>query len=99
MSDENRSAGTIALPARCGVSAAQIVVEAGLGLTPGARLEVDATNVERMSCAVTVALVSAARTVAGAGGALVVRTPSAAFTDAFADLGLFEALMQMEFAE
>jgi len=99
MSDENRAACAIALPERCGVPAAQAVIEAGLGLEPGARLEVDATEVARMCCASIVALVSAARTAADAGGALVIRTPTAAFTDAFSDLGLFEALMNMEFSE
>jgi anti-anti-sigma regulatory factor len=52
-----------------------------------------------MSCATAVALISLARTAAEAGGAVIIRAPTGAFTDAFADLGLFEPLMNMQFAE
>jgi hypothetical protein len=52
-----------------------------------------------MSCAVAVALISVVRFAADTGGGVVVAAPSSAFTDAFADLGLFESLMSMEFAE
>jgi len=99
MSGDKQEAGALALPERCGVSAAQEIAEAGRGLEPGGRLDIDAGQVSRMSCATAVALVSAARSATASGGALVIRAPTAAFTDAFADLGLFEALMNMEFAE
>jgi anti-anti-sigma regulatory factor len=52
-----------------------------------------------MSCATAVTLISLAQTAAGSGGAVIIRAPTGAFTDAFADLGLFEALMNMQFAE
>jgi anti-anti-sigma regulatory factor len=87
------------LPERCGASAAHELVDAGRALAPGGRLRVDAGAVARMSCATAVALIGVARSAAQAGGAVIVRSPSAAFTDAFADLGLFESLMNMEFAE
>ncbi len=87
------------LPERCGASAAHDLVAAGRALDPGARLRIDAGAVARMSCATIVALISLARTATQTSGAVIVRTPTDAFTDAFADLGLFESLMNMEFAE
>ncbi|MCH8169501.1 MAG: STAS domain-containing protein [Proteobacteria bacterium] len=87
------------LPERCGASAAHDLVAAGRALAPGARMRIDAGAVARMSCATAVTLISLARSVAGTGGEVVIRTPTGAFTDAFADLGLFEALMHMQFAE
>jgi anti-anti-sigma regulatory factor len=92
-------ADSVKLPERCGLSAAQQIVAAGAALPAGGKLQIDAGAVTRMSCATVVALISAAKTLAEAGGGIVVREPNAAFTDAFADLGLFEFLMQMEFAE
>ncbi len=87
------------LPERCGTSTAHGIVAAGRALAPGARLRIDASAVARMSCATIVALISLAQTAKQTGGAVIVRTPTGAFTDAFADLGLFESLMNMEFAE
>ncbi len=87
------------LPERCGASAAHDLVAAGRALDPGARMRIDAGAVARMSCATVVALISLARAAAGTGGAVIIRAPTDAFTDAFADLGLFESLMNMEFAE
>ncbi len=85
------------LPERCGASAAQDLVAAGRALDPGARLRIDAGAVTRMSCAAIVALISLAQTARQTGGAVIVQTPTDAFTDSFTDLGLFESLMNMEF--
>ena len=52
-----------------------------------------------MSCATVVALICLSRTAAETGGEVIIRAPTSAFTDAFADLGLFEPLMNMQFAE
>ncbi len=87
------------LPERCGAAAAHDLAAAGRALDPGARMRIDAGAVGRMSCAVIVALVSLAEAAAETGGAVIIRAPTGAFTDAFADLGLFEALMNMQFAE
>ena len=87
------------LPERCGASAAHDLAAAGRALDPGARLRIDANAVARMSCTAVVALISLAQTAAQAGGAVIIRAPTDAFTDAFADLGLFESLMNLEFAE
>ncbi len=87
------------LPERCGASAAHDLAAAGRALEPGARMRIDAGAVARMSCATVVALISLAQAVAEAGGAVIIRAPTNAFTDAFTDLDLFQALMSMEFAE
>jgi anti-anti-sigma regulatory factor len=98
MSDAPASA-EFTLPKRCGASAAHDLVAAGRALDPGARMRIDAGAVARMSCATVVALISLARAATQTGGAVIVCAPTNAFTDAFADLGLFESLMNMEFAE
>ena len=86
------------LPERRGPSAAHNLVAAGRELDPGASLRIEASEVERMSCAIVLALVSVAQAAADTGGAVIIRAPTNAFTDAFADLGMFESLMKMEFA-
>ena len=87
------------LPERCGGAVARDLVAAGRALAPGARLRIEAGAVTRISCAAIVAVISLARAAAEAGGAVIIRAPTNVFTDAFADLGLFESLMKMEFAE
>jgi len=94
----NAEAAVFVLPQRCGASATHELVAAGLKLGAGGRMEIDASAVVRMSCAAVVALISLVESTGSAGGGVVIRAPAAAFTDAFADLGLFEALMKMEFA-
>ncbi len=98
MSDAPASA-EFTLPERCGASAAHDLADAGRALAPGARMRIDAGAVARMSCATVVALISLARAATQTGGAVIVCAPTNTFTDAFADLGLFESLMKMEFAE
>ncbi len=98
MTDDPASAD-FTLPERCSASAAHDLVAAGRALDPGARMRIDAGAVARVSCAAIVVLISLARAAAGNGGAVIVSATTDAFTDAFADLGLFESLMNMEFAE
>ncbi len=98
MTDDAPIAG-FTLPERCGASAAHDLVAAGRALDPGASMRIEAGAVGRMSCAIVLALVSVAQAAADTGGAVIIRAPTDAFTDAFADLGLFESLMNMEFAE
>jgi anti-anti-sigma regulatory factor len=92
-------AAEFTLPERCGASTAHDLVAMGRSLAPGARLCVEAAAVVRMSCATIVALISLAQTATETGGAVIIRAPNNAFTDAFANLGLYESLMNMEFAE
>ena len=87
------------LPERAGASTAHDLAAAGRALEPGTKLRVEAGAVVRMSCATIVALISLTRAAAENGGAVIIRTPTNAFTDAFSDLGLFESLMNMEFSE
>ena len=97
----NDGSGTtdFTLPDRSGVSTAHDLAAAGRSLEAGARLRVDAGAVTRISCATIIALISLTRAAVENGGAVIIRAPTNAFTDAFADLGLFESLMNMEFAE
>lgn len=100
MSEETQDAQPeIALPERCGISVAHDLVEAGQAMQPGGRIVIGAEAVDRMSCAAVIALVSLSKTAALTEGSVVIRAPTAAFTDAFSHLGLFESLMSMEFAE
>ena len=98
MSD-NPTITDFTLPERSGASTAHDLVAAGRALSPGAPMRIDAGAVARMSCTTVVALISLAQAAAGTGGAVIIRAPTNAFTDAFTDLGLFETLMKMEFAE
>lgn len=71
---------------------------AHLRAVPGdAPLIVDAREVESLSTPAVLALVAAARARADGPAPLAVESPSAAFVDAFSDLGLFQDLMKMEF--
>jgi anti-anti-sigma regulatory factor len=98
MSDD-RVSDDFTLPERCGASTAHDLVIVGRNLELGAQLRIDAAGVERMSCATVVTLISLARAATKSGGAVVICAPTSAFTDAFADLGLYGSLMNMEFAE
>lgn len=65
----------------------------------GALPVIDARGVEHLSTAYALVLVSLARARAADGRRLAILAPSAAFVDAFADLGLFQDLMKMEFCQ
>lgn len=92
------TATALRLPERCGLDAAREIAAAAASAEDG-RLTVEADGVARMSAPATMALVAAARSLAAAKGAVVIRAPSPAFTEAFSDLGLFADMMTMEFAE
>ena len=96
---EQSTNADITLPERCSVTTAQELFTAGTALPAGGRLLVDAATVTRMSCATIVALISVTQAIAPTDGKVVIQSPSGAFTDAFSDLGVFESLMKMEFAE
>ena len=89
----------IPLPARCGLSVARDLKAAAQALPENGKLSLDASEVGRMSAPVVMALISAAGSLGEDGGGVVVRAPTPAFTDAFADLGLFGQLMTLEFTE
>ena len=62
-------------------------------------LVIDASDVTEMNSALLFAVASSARSFSEAGGKIAILTPSAAFVDAFSDLGLFQDLMKMEFRQ
>lgn len=83
----------LVLPARAGLAEAEACLarlrEAGAPV-------LDARGVEEISAALVLVLAAHARH-APEGGRLAVIAPSPGFVDAFADLGLFQDLMRMEF--
>lgn len=60
---------------------------------------IDARGVDELPAAMVVVLTSLARMREETGNKLKVLSPSAAFVDAFSDLGLFQDLMKMEFSQ
>ncbi len=91
------SAGAVVrLVAKARVQETEALLAELQALPADAPLEFDASEVENVSTPYILAVVAAARGRAAAGGAVSVRSPSAAFVDAFSDLGLFSDLMKME---
>ncbi len=88
----------IVLPAKADIDAAEKLTTdlRAFGTEPG--LAVDASEVEKMSTPIILALVSALNTRAELSPPLTVINPSTPFVDAFTDIGLFQELMKMEFA-
>lgn len=65
-------------------------------LPAAAELALDAGAVESLSTPCVLVIAAAARQRAETGRPVVLRSPTAAFVDAFSDLGLFGDLMKME---
>lgn len=88
---------THVLPARVTLADAEALlaeIQAG-----GARPVLEAGAVEELPAAYVLVLTSLLRAEAERGAKVAVIAPSAAFVDAFADLGLFQDLMKMEFCQ
>jgi len=62
-------------------------------------LVIDAREVEEITTPVVTAIISALRSRADITPPASVLAPTAAFVDAFSDLGLFQDLMKMEFRQ
>ncbi|MEL6316470.1 MAG: STAS domain-containing protein [Pseudomonadota bacterium] len=91
------SSESMQLPQRTTIDTAQQALSAATDLGEGATMVFDASEVEAMDGATTLVLANIAQTLAGRGTPAAVEKPSAAFVDAFSDLGLFDDLMKMEF--
>lgn len=94
---EAGAAAPLVLPARVTQPMAESFLAAAR--EGGALPVIDARGVEHLSTAYALVLVSLARARAAEGRRLAILAPSAAFVDAFADLGLFQDLMKMEFCQ
>ncbi len=85
------------LPATVGPDAAAKLAKALREAGPARRVIIDASAVEAVSTPFVLTMLSAMQSRNGAPG-LTLAQPSAAFMDAYTDLGLFGELMKMEFA-
>ncbi len=96
MSSEN-----LQLPARVTVEHAQEALTLATSKDPEVALAVDASEVETIDGAAILTFATIAHNFAdserGPGPKLAVVNPTPAFVDAFADLGLFQDMMKMEF--
>ena len=92
------AATEIALPEVVGLDATVDIVDRLRAAAPGAAVCLDAAAVEQMSTPFVLTLAAAVAEQGDGGPKLTIRNPTAAFTDAFTDLGLFSELMKLEFA-
>lgn len=88
-----------ALPASAALEHADALVAAARELPADGVLLVDTSGVETVEGAVVLTLATLAERLPETGGSLAVMKPTAAFVDAFSDLGLFGSLMKMEFRQ
>ncbi|MCI4663441.1 MAG: STAS domain-containing protein [Neomegalonema sp.] len=91
------SAISFALPPKTTVDTAGELLAAVVAPEEGARLELDASEVQSIDGAAVLAIANIAKSAATAGAPVSVQSPTSEFVDAFSDLGLFEDLMRMEF--
>lgn len=92
-------AEAIKIPETPSIADAEALVTHAKGAARDGELVLDAESVAEMNTAYLFATISTARSFAEAGGKVAVLKPSAAFVDAFSDLGLFQDLMKMEFRQ
>lgn len=86
------------LPEKANIDAAQAVL-AEAAVEREGQLTIDASSVESIDGCVVLALAAIADAHAECEKRVAVKEPSAAFVDAFSDLGLFQDLMKMEFVK
>ncbi|MEL6476601.1 MAG: hypothetical protein AAFR17_04675 [Pseudomonadota bacterium] len=89
----------VKIPKSPSIIEAEALVAHAKSLPKDGELVLDAQDVAEMNTAYLLATISTARSFADAGGKVAVIKPSAAFVDAFSDLGLFQDLMKMEFRQ
>lgn len=85
------------VPEQAGLEAAQEALSRAAALQVGERLVIDASHVDSIAGATAIVFANIAQSLAAQDAPVKVISPSSAFVDAFADLGLFEDLMKMEF--
>jgi hypothetical protein len=91
---------THSLPARPGLAEAEALLEELRAPDAlAAPIVIDAAAVEELPAACALVLASLVRARPGDAPRVGVIAPSPAFVDAFSDLGLFQDLMKMEFAQ
>lgn len=89
----------IQLPPVCHLTETEQVLDQLTELPAGAPLVFDASQVEQMSAACAMVVVSAVRHRGADDPKAAVIEPTSEFMDAFSDLGMFQDLMKMEFRQ
>jgi hypothetical protein len=89
----------IVLPSRARLPEAEDLTERLRAAIRTKSLVIDARDVEEITTPVVTAIISALRSRADITPPASVLAPTAAFVDAFSDLGLFQDLMKMEFRQ
>lgn len=84
------------LSTRAGVDAAQDILSLAQRMRDNAKLTILASGVEAIDGVVVVAIANIAKTMQARGAPVEVREPSAAFKEAFEDLGVSEDFNRME---
>lgn len=88
----------ILLPADCGLKEVEEFLDTVTD-NGGASIDIDASEVERMSASCALAVVSMVRHAEANSGKVAVIKPAPPFMDAFTELGLFQEVMKMEFRQ
>ncbi|MEL6978876.1 MAG: STAS domain-containing protein [Pseudomonadota bacterium] len=86
------------IPPKATVEAAQAILSE-VAADADQRLTIDASGVEEIDGCVVLTLAAVADAMADSDRKVALKEPSAAFVDAFSDLGLFQDLMKMEFVK
>ena len=87
-----------ALPEQPELETASDLAKAMDAATGGEPFTIDASAVKRMTTPLVTVLAAATKSYADSGRVIRIVAPSAAFSDAFEQLGLFQVLMGLEFA-
>ena len=95
---EAEGPGAILLPPDCGLKETEEFLDALQNADPKA-ICVDASEVEKMSAACVLTVISAIKEADAQSGKIAVIKPAPAFVEAFSDLGFFQDLMKMEFRQ
>lgn len=89
----------IMIAPQCSLRDIEEFIDSMASLPDGSDIVIDASEVENMSSACALAVVSAIRQQETQSKKIAVVNPATAFVDAFSELGLFADLMNMEFRQ
>lgn len=96
---DDKDASAIVLPVDCRLGGSEELLDMLSDSKSQKDIVLDASEVERMSAACALTVVSAVKHCEAMSGKLAVIKPTPVFVDAFSELGLFQELMKMEFRQ
>lgn len=96
---EGAGAAPIVISPQCSLREIEEFLDGMASLPDGAEIVIDASEIEQMTSACALAVVSAIRQQEALSKKIAVISPATAFVDAFSELGLFADLMNMEFRQ